>query len=215
MKIKSLIKYILWFITPIFLYVLLSFVLIFFPSQKNCTDKEKTIFIYQSTAHTEILIPLPYFGQKYQKSFPQLIKNNTNGYLAFSYGDKEFMMQVPTWDKIKLDVALKSLFTNTPALLRVGYYWGIKEEECIKIKLSQKCLEQLNQSILNSFVTKDKHFQRYFDHYKEPNTFYFKAKKSYNLFHTCNSWTGDRLRDAGLGVPFITPFAQQVTYNLD
>jgi len=188
---------------------------IFFPTNKKCTDTTKTIFLYQSTAHTEILIPLPYFKKDYQKNFPNLIKNNTHGYLAFSYGDEEFMMKVPTWDKIKINIALKSLFTNTSALLRVGYYWGIKEEECIKIKLSKKCLEKLNQSILNSFTLKDSHFQRYFDHYKESNTFYFKAKKSYNLFHTCNSWTGDRLRDAGLGVPFITPFAQQVTYNLD
>ena len=185
----------------------------FFPTNKKCIDDTKTIFIYQSTAHTEILIPLPYFTQTYQEKFPNLIKNNTHGYLAFSYGDEAFMMEVPTWDKIKIGVALKSLFLNTPALLRVGYYWGIKEEECIKIKLSKQCLEKLNQGILDAFTLKDGKFQRYDDHYKERNSFYFKAKKSYNLFHTCNSWSGNKLRDAGLGVPYITPFAQQVTHN--
>jgi hypothetical protein len=158
------------------------------------------------------MIPVHYFNDTYQKRFPNLLHGQNYGYLAFSYGDREFMMKVPRWSDFDFSLALKSLFTNTPALLRVGHYGGINREDSVKIMLSKSCLEKLQKSILNSFSEKNNKFQRYFDSYKHPKVFYFQAKKSYNLFHTCNIWTGDRLRDAGLKASYLTPFAQQVIY---
>lgn len=186
--------------------------LLLFPTEKQCTKETKTIYVYHDAAHTEIMIPLHYFKDTYQKQFPNLLKGQKYGYLAFSYGDKEFMMKIPTWDDIDYGIALKSLFTNTPALIRVGHYGGINKEDSVKIKLSKECLEKLQKSISNSFSQKNSKFQRYYDHYKHPKVFYFQAKKSYNLFHTCNTWTGDRLREAGLKAPYLTPFAQQIIY---
>ncbi|HIP60865.1 MAG TPA: DUF2459 domain-containing protein [Campylobacterales bacterium] len=212
MFIKKSIKIILLLFASIMIYIIFSFILLLFPSQKLCTNETKTIYIYHDTAHTEIMIPVHYFKDEYQKRFPNLLKGQNYGYLAFSYGDKEFMMKVPTWSDVKLGITLKSLFTNTPGLLRVGHYGGINKEDSVKITLSKLCLEKLQKSILNSFSEKNNKFQRYFDHYKHPKVFYFQAKKSYNLFNTCNTWTGDRLRDAGLKVSYHTPFAQQVIY---
>jgi hypothetical protein len=157
-------------------------------------------------------MPIQQFKDEYQKKFPKLLKNRSLGYVAFSYGDKEFMMKVPTWSDIDYKIAFKSLFINTPALIRVSYYWDINKDNCIKIELSKGCLKKLKQSIFNSFSRKKNYFIRYKDHYKQHNIFYFQAKKSYNLFHTCNSWTGDRLKDAGLKASYLTPFAQQVIY---
>ena len=205
---------ILLLLSPIFIYIILSFVFLLFPAQKQCTQGTKTIYIYHDFAHTEIIIPVKYFNNTYQKSFPNLLKNQNYGFLAFSYGDEEFFMKVPSWDDIDYSIALKSLFLNTPALIRVGHYRGINKELCVKVKLSQKCLQKLNQSILNSFVKKDNHFIKYDDHYKERKIFYFQAKKSYNLFYTCNSWISERLRDGGVKASYLTPFAFQVVYPL-
>jgi len=196
----------------ILFYIFISFLLLLFPTTTHCTKDNKTVYLYADTAHTEIILPISYLKQEYQKEFPKLLKNRSKGYLAVSYGDKEFLMKVPSWDDIKIPIALKSLFLNTPALLRVGYYYDIKKDLCIKIRLSNQCLKKLQRTIFNSFSTKNNHFIRYKDHYKQHNIFYFQAKKSYNLFHTCNTWTGDRLREAGLKASYLTPFAQQVIY---
>lgn len=212
MIIKKSVQTILILFSSIIIYIIFSFILLLFPSEKLCTNETKTIYIYHDTAHTEIMIPVKYFKDAYQKRFPNLLRGQNYGYLAFSYGDKEFMMKFPTWNDIELGIALKSLFINTPALLRVGHYRGINKEDSVKIKLSKECLEKLQKSILNSFSEKNNKFQRYLDHYKHPKVFYFQAKKSYNLFNTCNTWTGDRLRDAGLKASYLTPFAQQVIY---
>ena len=212
MFIKKSLQLILLLLSPLIIYIIFSFVLLLFPSYNQCTKETKTIYIYHDTVHTEIMIPVNYFKEEYQKRFPNLLKGQNYGYLAFSYGDKEFMMKFPTWNDVELGVALKSLFINTPALLRVGHYGGVNKKESVKIMLSKPCLEKLQQSILNSFSEKNSKFQRYLDSYKHPKVFYFQAKKSYNLFHTCNSWTGDRLREAGLKASPLTPFSQQVVY---
>ena len=214
MFIKKSLQSILLLFSPIMIYIMFSFILLLFPTQKLCeTEREtKTIYVYHNIAHTEIMIPVHYFNDTDQKRFSTLLNNQIYGYLAFSYGDQEFMMKVPTWSDVKLGIALKSLFTNTPGLIRVGHYSGINREDSVKITLSKESLEKLQKSIFNSFSEKNNKFQRYFDHYKHPKVFYFQAKKSYNLFNTCNTWTGDRLRDAGLKASYHTPFAQQVIY---
>ncbi len=212
MVIKKSLQLILLLFISIVIYIVFSFILLLFPSEKLCTKETKTIYIYHDTAHTEIMIPVHYFNNTDLKYFSTLLNNQNYGYLAFSYGDKEFMMKVPTWSDVKLGITLKSLFTNTPGLLRVGHYGGINKEDSVKINLSKLCLEKLQKSILNSFSKKNNKFQRYIDHYKHPKIFYFQAKKSYNLFNTCNTWTGDRLRDAGLKASYLTPFSQQVIY---
>lgn len=212
MYIKKIAQFILLLLISLILYIIFTFILVLFPSEKLCEDETKTIYIYHDLVHTEIMIPVRYFEKEYKEQFPNLLKGKNYGYLTFSYGDKEFMMKVPTWNDIDLGITLKSLFTNTPALLRVGHYHDVNKKKSIKINLSKTCLEKLQKSILSSFLQQDKHFQRYFDHYKHPKVFYFYAKKRYNLFHTCNSWTGDRLREAGLKASYLTPFAQQVIY---
>ncbi len=212
MLLKKSFYTILILLFSIIIYIILSFTLLVFPSYNQCKKETESIYIYNDIAHTEIMIAVDDFNNTSQKHFPSLLQNQKYGYLSFSYGDKEFMMKVPTWNDISLGITLKSLFTNTPGLLRVGHYTNINKKESIQIKLSKNCLEKLQKSILNSFSKQNNTFQRYFDHYKHPKIFYFQAKKSYNLFHTCNSWTGDRLREAGLKVPYLTPFSQQVIY---
>jgi uncharacterized protein (TIGR02117 family) len=209
---RRVLKILLFPLILILFYILLSFLLLLFPTKSHCIKREKSIYLYADTAHTEIIMPISYFKPEYQQKFPELLKNRSDGYLAFSYGEKEFLMKVPTWEDIKIELALKALFINTPALIRVGYYYDIKKDICTKINLSNSCLKKLNQNIFKSFAIKENHFIRYKDPYKEPNIFYFQAKKSYNLFHTCNSWSGDRLREAGLKASYLTPFAQQVIY---
>jgi len=212
MLIKKSLYALFLLLSPVVLYIVISFVLLLIPLKSQCAKETRSIYIYQDIAHTEIMIPVNYFPLSYQKHFPNLLKGQNHGFLAFSYGDKEFMMKVPTWNELDFGIAVKSLFLNTPGLLRVGHYSAINKKESVEIKLSTTCLKKLHTSILNSFSEKNSKFQRYFDHYKHPKVFYFQAKKSYNLFHTCNSWTGNKLKDAGLKVPYLTPFSQQVIY---
>jgi uncharacterized protein (TIGR02117 family) len=46
------------------------------------------------------------------------------------------------------------------------------------------------------------------------NDFFYRATGSYHLFHTCNAWTGDALREAGVKVSWWTPLESSVFFFL-
>lgn len=211
MIFKYLFKSILLIFSMLIIYIAISFMSLFITNIHTHIKADKEIYIYHDLVHTEIIMEVAYFKKEFFEKFPSLIKQNS-GYIIFSFGDKDFLMKVPNWNDLKIAITLKSLFINTPALIRVSNYRYINKKESVKIKITDKELEALKNSILNSFLEKKGKFVRYFDHYKQNDTQYFNAKQAYNLFYTCNSWTGDRLKDAKLTQPFITPFPQQVIY---
>ncbi len=130
--------------------------------------------------------------------------------MAFGWGDKETYLNTPTWSDISILTTLKALFINTPSLLHVIYYKDIewfKHLKRVKVSLEQE--ELLMQSILNSFNKKENPLQGY-----SKNDLFYPSLYRYNLFYTCNTWTGERLRDANISVAYWTPFSYNVVASL-
>jgi len=204
------------FVGAVTLYVALAFFCEWLPGENKQPKNKETIFIYQSEttpSHTAIIMRVETFKKAFKKAFPTLIHADAYGYISFSYGDRDFMMDEGGFDNINLILALRGLFLNTPALIKVGHYAGIKKS--LKLSLSKEALDKLKTSILDSFAKKKGRFVRYHDRYNYDDTYYYEAKTPYNLFHTCNTWTGDRLREAGVWMPCWTPFAENVISQLD
>ncbi len=216
--LKKILSLFLLFLLVIGLYLGMAWGLSWFPTTATCTgDKNETMYLYHDKhvlSHTEIILPLKPFAEDYFRAFPALLGHNSNGYIAFSYGDRDFMMDKEGFDDLNLTLALRGLFINTPALIKVGHYGSFAKDRCEVIKVSRDCLSRLKESILKSFAQKDGKNIRFKDRYGYYYVYFYEAKKPYNLFHTCNTWTGDRLREAGLAEPLWTPFAQSVIgYN--
>ncbi len=211
---KVLIKIFLAFILPIFFYFFISFLIQLFPSSDRCEKGGDYFYVYSSDIHTEIIFDIKQDKKLFLKNFPNLLKGQTEGYLAFSYGDKDFMMKIPDWDHIKVPIALKALFTNTQALMRVGHYYRIYLNKVTKVEISHECKKRLLKNIFAEFILKNNRFVHFRDNLGDNNTFYFLAKKPYNLLRTCNSWSGDILRESGFSMGYWTPLAVQVGYHL-
>ncbi len=208
-------------LAAIILYFILSFLFLFiFPhSTHGDTAKSQkrvdTFFIYHNLAHTEIIFPaetlIPSLAQKLQPSIPAL----RHGYIAFSYGDEDFMFHTPEWKDLKISLALKALFLNTPAVIRVGHYTQIRADETIvHVKLPHEQYTKLQTTILQSFATDTQGnlIPRTYPGQKNYR-YYFKAKHPYNLFYTCNTWSGELLRKTGLPVALWTPLAFEVVFH--
>jgi uncharacterized protein (TIGR02117 family) len=214
-KIFSLFMVLLFMVV---LYIGVAWILSYFPTSSNCTEEQnETIYLYHDKhllSHTEIILPIRPFAQEYLNAFPTLLQHHTSGYIAFSYGDRDFMMDKNGFDDLNLTLAMRGLFINTPALIKVGHYGSFAKERCEVLKVSRACVTRLIESIRQSFAQKSGKNIRIKDAYGYYYVYFYKAKEPYNLFHTCNTWTGDRLRDAGLAQPLWTPFAQSVIgYN--
>ena len=199
------------------LYIGVAFTLSYFPSEQSCEKKEHKIFIYHNDeilSHSEIIMKVAPFKEDFFKAFPDLLHNNPNGYISFSYGDRDFMMDEKGFEDLNLTLAFRGLFLNTPALIKVGHYGSFSKEKCDEVMISTACFRELKESILKSFAKKSEENIRYHDSRGLYYVHYFQAKERYNLFHTCNTWTGDRLRDAGVSMPYWTPLAENITSQL-
>lgn len=193
------------------LYIIIAFSLTFFPANtNNLTNKNKSVYILYDEMHSDIVFNIKDLSQPWAQLLPKLLKEKKEGYIAFGWGDKETYLHTPTWNDLKTSTALQALFTNTPSLMHVSYYRHLHHFKNLKkIALSKEQQRRLEANIIKSFDFKGKYYRGYRD-----NDLFYTSPYIYNLFNTCNTWTGDTLRDANITVSYWTPFSQNIIHSL-
>ena len=205
---KKFLKYLsLILFLAIISYFSLSYILIFFPKQVASTEpKDKTIYILYSPIHTDIVFNIHDLKKLNLNEF----QNKKNGYLSFGWGDRGIYMSTATLSELDSLTSLKALFINTPSILHVAYYPNIlRYRDIKKINLSQEQLTLLETTIFNDFHDKKEALNGF-----NKNDFFYEAKHAYNLFNTCNTWTGRKLREANISMSYWTPLSQNITASL-
>jgi uncharacterized protein (TIGR02117 family) len=201
------------------LYVAIAFGLsfgkatFFTPPTKTTKEQERTIHILYSSMHSDIVIDLEKseLSHIWIEHLPKLLRLREKGFLAFGWGDKETYLNTPTWDDLKLSIALKALFINTPSLMHVTYITDIRRVKRLKeVKITKKQLKQLEEKILKGF---GKEIIFYKTGYY-PNDKFYHSPYRYNILNTCNTWTGESLYDANISVSSWTPFTYNVVGSL-
>ncbi len=206
--IKKILKVLIFLILiPIF-YGLVSYLFMLFPSNGSTTNSPKVqkIYILYDSMHSDIVLKLENSKVDWNRLLPQVVQGRKRGYLAFGWGDKETYLNTPTWDDLKLSTALKALFLNTPSLLHVAYYKDINYYQTKELALTQKQFDSLEQILKREF-SKVPHYEA--KGFGRDDAFY-SSNRVYNAIKTCNSWSGDRLREANIGMSYWTPFSFNV-----
>lgn len=210
--IKVVTKSFIFFIFITLLYLFVAFVLAIFPKNGTVINSDintATIYILYNEMHSDIVLEINSSNQELQKRLSPLIKSS-NGYLAFGWGDKETYLNTPTWDKIQISTTFKALFLNTPSVMHVSYYPYIKRFQKIKkVKMSLTQFNNLQESIFQSFDFTKKSDKGY-----GYNDLFYTSNYKYNLFNTCNTWTGNQLRDSNITMSYWTPLSQNVIDSL-
>ena len=203
---KSLI---LLIIIPIF-YLFSAFILSYFPSSPQFIDKNsQTIHLLYNTTHSDIVLNLKQLPRQYKKNFP-MIQHRKSGYLIFGWGDKETYLNTPKWADLHISTAIKALFINTPSLMHVQYVSSLKNIQKIKsIPLSNKQFKRLQTSIFSSFNFTQQSYKGY-----GKNDLFYSSPYHYNLFNTCNTWTGNQLHYAGISISYWTPLSSNLISSL-
>jgi len=193
------------------LYYGIAFTLVYFPQKEfNNEQKKLNIYVLYNKIHSDIVINIKDTNEAFQEKFQKIIKNK-NGYLAIGWGDKESYIDTPVGEKLNKITILKALFTNTPSVLHVKYIQELNSYKNIKkIALSKKQLENIEKSIVQSLNLPD--VQTYKGYYN--NDLFYDSCYTYNVFQTCNTWTGDKLRDANISMSYWTPLRKNVIDSL-
>ena len=190
------------------LYFFIAYIFTLFPKlpSKNFSPLTEKAYILHNEIHSDIVLNIKELNMS---SFPEF-KEKKNGYLSFGWGDKETYLNTPNIDDISITTSLKALFLNTPSLMHVSYLKNIHLYKNVKtLQLTKEQLKKLEVSIVHSFNFQGEKYKGY-----GKEDFFYTAKGKYNIINTCNTWTGDKLRNVNVNMSYWTPFSHSVTAQL-
>lgn len=180
---------------------------------------EITIAVISNGVHTDIAVPVKNEISDWSSFVPVSDTKQADSsfqYVSFGWGDKGFYIETPTWADLKASTAVKAMFWMSSSAMHVTWRKNlpVKSASCVRLKISREKYAVLCRYIRNTFDLKNnKPVYIVAPSYGKLDAFY-EAKGTYNLFETCNVWTGNGLKEAGVRVAVWTPFEKSVMRQL-
>ncbi|AIZ63516.1 urease-associated protein [Hymenobacter sp. DG25B] len=175
-------------------------------------------YILSNGVHTDIVVPVRTAQIDWSELLPYAdtpAADTTMNYLGFGWGDKGFYLDTPTWSQLKVSTAFKAMFwLGTSAMHTTYYHQPTENDKCVKIYLTPEEYSRLITFIKDSFAYdaagRVQHIEGH--NYGLNDTFY-DARRTYNLFYTCNTWANDALKASGQKASLWTPADTGIFYQ--
>jgi len=191
-------------------YLILSLILSIIPVNRDVdSNNEIDIYIKSNGVHLDIVLPLKNGIKDWTNDVcvDKDIVHSVN-FISFGLGDKAFYINTPEWSDLKVKTTLNALFLKSPSAIHIEYYKELETDaKCRLISVNTGQFKTVVDYIESSFKRDDygdliqiQGFQ-----YNRYDCFY-EATRSFNLFFTCNTWTNECLKKAGLKACLWTPF---------
>ena len=194
-------------------YLILVLILSFVPVNSEYTgsipEDGVLIYVQSNGAHTDLVVSV----QNAIRDWQELIdfadyRDGAYHYIAFGWGDKGFYLNTPTWSELKMSTALDALSGRGGTALHVTLYSGIKESDRTRaVWLTSEQYHNLTAHIESSFYRSEGGepvrieaitYTSGYDHF-------YEALGTYTCFYTCNSWTNEGLKKAGVRTALWAP----------
>ena len=173
-------------------------------------------YVLTNGVHTDLVLPVrsatidwrTHFGPQDAKAPPP-----EADFVAIGWGDRDFYLHTPTWADLTLRRAVGALFGANASLLHVTWLTRAQlRHGAFAMPLSERQYLALAAHVHDSLPV-GRAVALPGAGYGTNDAFY-EAVGSYNLFETCNTWTGRGLRRAGVPVSRWTPFDFNVVGQL-
>ena len=173
-----------------------------------------TIFVRTNGVHTWLMVPAVTEYMDWRNLAPaQDIADpaRTGNYLAIGYGNREFYLNTPTWSDLTVERALGAAFGGGPSLVHVEHERDPRPDRYQQsITLTPDQYRRLTSFIVSSFEISNGRSLPLTGRGYGPADIFYEARGGYSLFYTCNEWTGEALRTAGVRVGVWTPLSQSI-----
>lgn len=221
-SLRYILRFLLGIIAFILLYILFAFLLPYCKANSSFINASDGIEIYVQSngVHTDIVMPIKSEHINWNEVLPYSDFKNVNSnfnYVAIGWGDKGFFLDTPTWDDLTFSTAFKAAFGLGTTAMHVTYKYKTPKlnESCKKIIISKEQYLCLIDKISCSFQLKDgKPIWIKHDGYTQQDCFY-EANGTYSMFYTCNVWTGQTLKAAGIKIGVWTPLESGIVGQME
>jgi len=178
------------------------------------------IAVIWSPIHTDIVLPVKGVSVDWANAFDgELAPDGLTAadYVAIGWGSESFYRDVPTMADITPGIIARSLFFDRTAMhvTPLADPAIIPKESRVILSIPEDRLRLLETFVLASFDRDTAGAAQRIpgQSYGYGDAFYF-AHGRYWPLRTCNQWTGEGLRIAGISVGYWTPFSQSISWPL-
>ena len=176
------------------------------------------IFVRTNGVHTWIMVPSVAAGIDWRGIAPAAHIRDPRyygNYLAIGYGNRDFYLNTPTWGDLSLRTALAAAFGRGPSLVHVEHEWNPKANDYQQpIILRPGEYRKLAAHISASFDLAGGKSHPLLGRGYGPADVFYQARGPYNAYRTCNEWTGEALRAAGVRTGVWTPLSESIMVRL-
>lgn len=175
------------------------------------------IYLRSNGVHTDFVVPVRndiiHWDTLLSPSY--FNADSTYSHLAFGWGNKRFYLNTPEWKDLTFTTAFTAAFGLGESAMHITYYKSAPQPG-VRVKSFLISEEQYRRLIdyLIQYLRVEGKGVTIIDHpgYGAHDRFY-EANGTYNMFQTCNEWTGDGMEETGLPVGVWTPLEAGIMKN--
>lgn len=178
------------------------------------------IFVRTNGVHTWLIFPKVTKVLDWRSLVnPSHIKDARYGHsdhVAFGFGNKDFYLNTPTWSDLSVQTALAAAFGRGPALMHVEHVHQPKADPYTRpLRVRPQEYDRLIQRVRSSFAYgPDGRLIPLMGRGYGNGDIFYASHGAYNAGRTCNEWTGETLRFAGIKTGRWTPFSQSIMWRM-
>jgi uncharacterized protein (TIGR02117 family) len=138
-------------------------------------------------------------------------------HIALGYGNRTFYLETPTWGDLTMRNAFLAAFGQGRTLVHADHDHGPQPNDYQRpLTITRDEYRRLAEHLRGSFErdAAGRTIPVLGRGYGTSDMFY-EAVGGYSALYTCNSWTGEALRAAGVRMGVWTPLSQSVMWRLD
>ncbi|WP_324749381.1 TIGR02117 family protein [Sphingomonas sp. LY54] len=208
-------------LAPVLLYLAAALIGGLIPVNRDWKAPEAgiPIFIETNGVHTWVMVPTVSADMDWRPLAPaEHLKDPryAGNYIAIGFGNRDFYLNTPTWGDLSPRTAAAALVGGGPSLMHVYHSRdpqpGPYQQ---RILLTPDQYRRLVGFLAGSFQLRDGRTMPLLGRGYGASDVFYESRVPYNFSRTCNEWTGEALRAAGVRMGAWTPLAQSITWRLD
>ena len=169
-----------------------------------------TIWVETNGVHTGIVVPKVAAGVDWRPLLrPGHLRDPRYAawpYAAIGWGERAFYLETPTWRDVRPLTVLGAALGSRRTLMHVEHLPRPREGKDVRrVVLRPAEYRRLAAYLRASFADRPAPLPGYAGY-----DVFYEARGRYSAVATCNAWTGDALRHAGVRVGWWTPFPWSV-----
>lgn len=177
------------------------------------------IFVRTNGLHTWIMVPTVSADMDWRPIAPARDMKDARyagNYLAIGFGNRAVYLDTPTWADLTARKALAAAVGGGPSLMQVDHVWNpVPDQYQWPIRLRRVEYRRLAAFIAASFRYRHGRSMPLIGRGYGPSDVFYESVVPYNFGRTCNAWTGEALRAAGVRAGIWTPLSQSIMWRLD